>query len=46
MLPDPRILEACALGDRLGNRSVFILDPRLNTVLGIFHEALKHVATW
>ena len=27
MPPDP--LEACALGAPLGNRSVFILDPRL-----------------
>ena len=27
----PRIpIEACALGTRLGNRSVFILDPRLS----------------
>ena len=42
MPPDPLILEACAFGDRLGNRSVFILDPRL----GIFHKALKHVAIW
>ena len=30
----PRIpLEACAFGTRLGNRSVFILDPRLSIVL-------------
>ena len=42
MPPDPLILEACAFGDRLGNRSVFILDPRF----GIFHKALKHVAIW
>ena len=42
MPPDPLILEAFAFGDRLGNRSVFILDPRF----GIFHKALKHVAIW
>ena len=28
----PRPPEACAFGARLGNRSVFILDPRLETV--------------
>ena len=31
MPPDP--LEAFASGSRLGNRSVFILDPRLSIVL-------------
>ena len=30
MPPDPPPpLESCAFGARLGNRSVFVLDPRL-----------------
>ena len=28
MPQEPSVLEACAFGPRLGNRSVFILDPR------------------
>ena len=31
-------LEACAFGARLGNRSVFILDPRL----GIFNQVIRY----
>ena len=33
-------LEACAFGARLGNQSVFILDPRLlRHIFKTFHEA-------
>ena len=31
--PPPPALESCAFGARLGNRSVFVLDPRLWSTL-------------
>jgi len=46
-------LDACAFGARLGNRSVFILDPRLMSILpyaglekGIAFEQGVHNGDW